>query len=65
MKYLLFGTGDYYERYKKWFKPEDILALLDNSSVKHNTYIDGIQVLFPQEGISYVYDAIVILSFLL
>lgn len=31
MKFLIFGTGDYYERYKKWFPPKDVLALLDNS----------------------------------
>lgn len=34
MKFLLFGTGDYYERYKKWFDKEDVLALLDNSDRK-------------------------------
>lgn len=63
MKYLIFGTGDYYERYKKWFSREDVLALLDNSPVKQNTYIDGIKVLSPESGVYLAYDAIVILSF--
>lgn len=63
MKFLLFGTGDYYERYKKWFSSEDVLALLDNSSKKQNTTIDGIRVLSPEEGIKLPFDAIVILSF--
>lgn len=63
MKFLLFGTGDYYERYKKWFVGEDVLALLDNSSHKQGTRIDGIQVLAPAEGIKLPYDAVVILSF--
>ena len=63
MKFLLFGTGDYYERYKKWFLPEDILALLDNSPSKQNTYIDNIQILSPEEGIKLSYDVVIILSF--
>lgn len=63
MKFLLFGTGDYYERYKKWFVGEDVLALLDNSAHKQGTRIDGIQVMTPAEGIKLPYDAVVILSF--
>lgn len=63
MKYLLFGTGDYYNRYKKWFSNDEIIALLDNSELKQGTYIDGIQVLSPFQGIKLDYDAIVILSF--
>ena len=63
MKYLLFGTGDYYERYKKWFASDEVLALLDNSELKQGTYIDGIQVLSPAQGVVLNYDAIIILSF--
>lgn len=63
MKYLLFGTGDYYERYKKWFSPENTIALLDNAPDKQNTFLDGIRVLSPEQGVELVYDAIVILSF--
>ncbi len=63
MQLLIFGTGDYYERYKKWFAAEEIVALLDNSPEKQNTYIDGIHVLSPQEGSRLAYDAVVILSF--
>ncbi len=63
MKYLLFGTGDYYERYKKWFHSEDVLALLDNSPAKQNKIVDGIRVLSPEEGIKLPFDVIVILSF--
>lgn len=63
MKFLLFGTGEYYTRYKKWFPRETILALLDNSSVKQNTMLDGIQIFSPAEGIKFPYDCIVILSF--
>lgn len=63
MKFLLFGTGDYYERYKKWIDKKDILALLDNSPKKQNTVIDGIRVLSPEEGVKLSADVIVILSF--
>lgn len=63
MKFLLFGTGDYYQRYKKWFAREEIVALLDNSAYKQNTIIDGYRVLAPEEGIELSYDAIIILSF--
>lgn len=63
VRFLLFGTGDYYERYKKWFRREDILALLDNSPAKQNSMIDGIQVLSPAEGVKLPFDVIVILSF--
>lgn len=63
MKYLLFGTGDYYKRYKKWFDREEVLALLDNAPDKQGTLIDGIRVLSPDEGVRLNYDRIVILSF--
>ena len=63
MKYLIFGTGDYYERYKKWFEKEDVVALLDNSLQKQNTYLDGIQILSPEQGVKLAYDVVVILSF--
>ncbi len=63
MKFLLFGTGEYYKRYKKWFAKEDISALLDNSPEKQNTCLDGIPILSPEEGIKLTYDVVLILSF--
>ncbi len=63
MKYLIFGTGDYYNRYKKWFDKDSVLALLDNSPQKQNTFIDGIEVLSPARGVQLPYDAVIILSF--
>ncbi len=63
MKYILFGTGDYYERYKKWFPKKNVLALLDNSPAKQNCCVDGIPVLTPQEGVRLPFDAVVMLSF--
>lgn len=63
MRILLFGTGDYYNRYKKWFENGNVIALLDNSEYKQHTIIDGLEVLPPEEGIKLEYDTIVILSF--
>lgn len=63
MKFLIFGTGDYYERYKKWFNSEDVLALLDNSKIKQNSVKDGIKVLSPEDGVKLPFDVIIILSF--
>lgn len=63
MKYLIFGTGEYYSRYKKWFAKEDIVALIDNAVVKQNTYLDGIKILSPNQGVKLAYDAVMILSF--
>lgn len=63
MKYLIFGTGDYYERYKAWFDKRDVAALLDNAPGKQNTMIDGIRVMAPAEGVKLTYDCVVILSF--
>lgn len=63
MKLLVFGTGEYYERFKKWIAKEEIVALLDNSPTKQNTIIDNVEVLSPQEGITRDYDAVIIMSF--
>lgn len=63
MKYLIFGTGDYYERYKAWFDKKDVAALLDSAPGKQNTMIDGIRVMAPEEGIKLTFDCVVILSF--
>lgn len=63
MIFLLFGTGDYYNRYRKWFAKEKVAALLDNDPKKQGIFIDGVRVLSPEEGVRIFYDAIVILSF--
>lgn len=63
MKCLIFGTGEYYNRYKKWLAKEEVVALLDNSFAKQNTFIDGIEVLSPADGVKFTFDAVVIMSF--
>jgi len=59
---LLFGSGEYYQRYKKWFDGFNIVGILDNNINKHGTYIDGIKVFFPAEGIRKHFDRIYILA---
>ena len=63
MKYILFGTGNYYQRYKAWFLKEESVVLIDNSKEKQNTTMDGFPILAPEEAIKRPYDIIVILSF--
>ncbi|MCI9025324.1 MAG: glycosyltransferase family 4 protein [Dorea sp.] len=63
MKFLLFGTGEYYNRYKIWFAKEEIIALIDNSKEKQERYIDDILVIRPEDIFQYEFDVIVILSF--
>ena len=62
MKALLFGTGDYYRKYREWFRPEDVLGLIDNDESKRGTFIDGHKIYLPYEAVNLPYDCIVILS---
>ena len=63
MKFMLFGTGEYYNRYKIWFTREDIIALIDNSKDKQGQYIDDVLVIPPEDVFQYEFDVIIILSF--
>lgn len=63
MKLLLFGTGEYYNRYKIWFENEQVLALIDNSPSKQGTIIDGTLVISPLEASKMNVNAIFIMSF--
>ena len=63
LKYVLFGTGDYYQRFRHWFEERKVVAILDNDVTKQGTTIDGYSVIAPDQITEYCYDAIVILSF--
>ena len=63
MKYLLFGTGDCYNRFRCWFEKDEISALIDNSNEKQGNILDGIEIVSPEVGIKKQYDIIIILSF--
>lgn len=61
--YVLFGTGDYYQRFCCWFGDRKVLAVLDNDRKKQGTMWDGYPVIPPEEVVGLPYDAVVILSF--
>lgn len=63
MRLLLFGTGEYYNRYKTCLEGEEIVALADNARQKQGTYMDGALVIPPEDIERYEYDALVIMSF--
>lgn len=61
--YVLFGTGDYYQRFRHWFTDKTVLAILDNDRKKQGTMLDGHPVIPPEEAKGIPFDAVVILSF--
>lgn len=63
MKALLFGTGEYYNRYKIWFADTEVIGLIDNSPDKQGTTIDQIPVYSPADAILKEFDTIFIMSF--
>lgn len=63
MKIVVFGTGDYYIRYRKWVQTQDIVAIIDNSEQKQGTVIDGIEIATPLVCAQLDFDYVVILSF--
>ena len=62
-KYILFGTGDYYKRFRHWFADRNVVAILDNDAKKQGTEMDGHPIIAPESLVSLDYDAVVILSF--
>ena len=63
MRYVLFGTGDYYKRFRHWFAHKNIVAVLDNDKKKQGKEIDGYPIFAPECIVNLQYDAVVILSF--
>ena len=62
MKILLFGLGNYYNKYSKWINLEDVVGLIDNDKRKIGTIIDGYRVISPYEVNQVEYDIIVLMS---
>lgn len=62
MKVLLFGSGDCYQKYKKWFDGMDVAGILDNDESRRGMVLDGRKVMLPSEGVRKEYDCIYILS---
>lgn len=49
MRYFIFGTGVYYQTFKKYLQKDEIICLLDNDDVKKGTTIDGIEIKSPYD----------------
>lgn len=64
MKILIFGTGTYYLHYKKYTMGEEIVALVDNDTVKWGKKLDGHRIIAPSEIGNYEYDQIYLCSLL-
>lgn len=63
MKVVIFGTGNYYEKYKDEIRSHaDVVALLDNDPHLQGQYLDGVKIYKPKEVQSIEYDKIVLLS---
>ena len=62
MKIIVFGTGRFYQQYKKWLAKTTILAFLDNDPSKQKQIFDGVLVDNPIHVKKYSYDKICILS---
>ena len=50
MKYAIWGTGKYYEKYKCYINAEDVLFLIDNDKDKWGEKIDGKEILAPEQA---------------
>lgn len=60
---VIFGTGEYYQKYKKELKKEiNIIGFLDNNEKKQGTDIDGIRVYAPCYISKLKYDYVFLLS---
>lgn len=62
MRAILFGLGNYYGRFRKYFSDNDIVALCDNNIERQGEIIDGKRVISPEDISAYEYDKIYILS---
>lgn len=49
MKFIVFGTGIYYQNLKKYINIEDIVCFADNAPDKQGSFMDGKQILAPKE----------------
>lgn len=62
MKIAIFGTGNYYSIYKKWFVNVDIIAFLDNDKSKQGKFLNGVPICSPEELLTLVVDRVYVMS---
>lgn len=61
MQVLIFGTGKYYQKYKKFFFEHEIVGFLDNDPLQQGTCLDGVHIFSPKAGLKMHYDCIYVL----
>lgn len=61
MRIIVFGTGTYYKRFKKYIDNEEIIFLVDNDNTKIGSCIDGIPICNPSQIERSTYDYVLIL----
>lgn len=59
---IIWGTGDYYSRYREDILQMNVIALVDSDRKKQGKIIDEIQVISPEEVQDKEYDKIYIMS---
>lgn len=63
MRVLLFGTGDYYNRYSTMiYRNEKVIALLDNDPAKWGRKKDSVLIHNPEDALKMDFDRIILLS---
>ena len=59
---IIFGTGDYYQRYKLGFRNMEIIGFIDNNAEKWDSVIDGYRVYSPDSIRNLKYDYVFLVS---
>lgn len=49
MKVILFGTGNIYQKYKKFIDMESVICFIDNNKQKNHKVIDSLTIFYPAE----------------
>lgn len=62
MRFLLWGTGQKYRTYRKFFSENTIIALVDNDCTKWGRILDGKIIISPSDINKYEYDYIIIVN---
>ena len=61
-KVVVFGTGNYYQKYKEELQSYEIVAFVDNDCRKHGTSLDGVKIRPVEECARLMFDYIILLS---
>ena len=62
MKFIIWGTGKYFNRYRTFINLSDVVAFVDNNKGKWGTQLDNIPIISPDTLCEYTYDYILIMA---